>query len=861
MANKEIGSLFVTMNADVNGLDKNLQKVTTKLNKLANAFDTFSRSNLNGVTQKFNTMSRALQRFTQSFSPSTVGQLMALTDSMNKMANTLTKFSDLDFGKLESGFTNLTMVVEPFLNKLKESEQVLNSFANATELSRVVGQLEKVGAEIENINARTKKVNMQTDLTKEKILTEIARREKVVASMNKAKNAVKSVSKEQDVLNNKTKFWNMLWRIGKLAFAFRVVKRMASKIAEIVELASSYNEALNKFQHAMTTQYSVAIKYANQMAEKFGLAKETILDYQSTFMNMINAIGGLDISTSEKLSEVLTTMAIDYSSLFNTSLESAMNAFQSMLSGRAMAIRSASGIDVTDNTIYEYYKKLGGEKTLNSLSVLEKRLLRILAVYKQMETSDAIGDYALTINEFANQQRVFQEQLEELKTWLGNMFIPLLKNIMPYVNGLVMATKEILKSFAYIFGYKEEIISGILDLSDNTGEFNGTLDETNEELTQLMGLLSFDKFNVLKVGVSKDDSDINKIVAELMNISGNVSASMEKISMRAIEIRDSVMEWLGYEKQVNEETGELSFVLKEGFTNLQLIKYTLEGIVALGILKGAKLLVGVLSSIFTSLMSTQSVLLSISKIGIVVGLSLLVNGIIEGNKALTITGSTLLVVFSTLKLIQNLNLVKSLFNSKLAMTIYTLTMKLGALKSTLLSIGIAGGLAFVAFKIFDSMDEWSAKTKVIVGVLGTLASALMVATAGWLAFHGAMTFGTAIPIILGSIAVGVASVTSLVKGVSQFASGGFPEQGQLFIANENGAELVGSMNGSTAVANNQEITDGIRQASYEGMSRALREQGGSNATITIDGSKVNDNAFVRAILPALRVEQKRVGGR
>lgn len=43
-----------------------------------------------------------------------------------------------------------------------------------------------------------------------------------------------------------------------------------------------------------------------------------------------------------------------------------------------------------------------------------------------------------------------------------------------------------------------------------------------------------------------------------------------------------------------------------------------------------------------------------------------------------------------------------------------------------------------------------------------------------------------------------------------YASGGFPNQGELFIAREAGAEMVGSIGRKTAVANNDQIVDGIR---------------------------------------------------
>lgn len=58
------------------------------------------------------------------------------------------------------------------------------------------------------------------------------------------------------------------------------------------------------------------------------------------------------------------------------------------------------------------------------------------------------------------------------------------------------------------------------------------------------------------------------------------------------------------------------------------------------------------------------------------------------------------------------------------------------------------------------------------------------------------------------------------------ANGGFPATGQLFIANEAGPELIGTVNGHTAVSSNQEIT-GIANAVYEtGEDEAalLREQ-------------------------------------
>ena len=80
-------------------------------------------------------------------------------------------------------------------------------------------------------------------------------------------------------------------------------------------------------------------------------------------------------------------------------------------------------------------------------------------------------------------------------------------------------------------------------------------------------------------------------------------------------------------------------------------------------------------------------------------------------------------------------------------------------------------------------------------------------------------------------------------GLPQFASGGFPEDG-LFLSNHN--ELVGKFsNGKTAVANNEEITEGIRRAVVEGMSAVLSGNSGTqNVNVYLDGKQIT-NAVTR----------------
>lgn len=75
---------------------------------------------------------------------------------------------------------------------------------------------------------------------------------------------------------------------------------------------------------------------------------------------------------------------------------------------------------------------------------------------------------------------------------------------------------------------------------------------------------------------------------------------------------------------------------------------------------------------------------------------------------------------------------------------------------------------------------------------------------------------------------------SLLDRAPHFAGGGFPEEGPFYM---NRGEIVGKFsNGKTAVANNQQITEGIKQAVVEGMAQVMMNSntGGNSAPPIIE---------------------------
>lgn len=78
--------------------------------------------------------------------------------------------------------------------------------------------------------------------------------------------------------------------------------------------------------------------------------------------------------------------------------------------------------------------------------------------------------------------------------------------------------------------------------------------------------------------------------------------------------------------------------------------------------------------------------------------------------------------------------------------------------------------------------------------------------------------------------------------INGYASGGFPTQGEMFVAREAGPELVGRIGNSTAVANNGQIIQGIKQAVLEAMTIANSTNNDRpiylNTSVDVDGREI-----------------------
>jgi hypothetical protein len=89
-----------------------------------------------------------------------------------------------------------------------------------------------------------------------------------------------------------------------------------------------------------------------------------------------------------------------------------------------------------------------------------------------------------------------------------------------------------------------------------------------------------------------------------------------------------------------------------------------------------------------------------------------------------------------------------------------------------------------------------------------------------------------------------------IKSIFGYANGGFVDRGQMFIAGEAGPEIVGTMGGKSAVANEDQIISGVAEGVRQGMS-------GSNQVIKL---QIGQYEFEQLVVRTIQNYSRRTGG-
>lgn len=241
--------------------------------------------------------------------------------------------------------------------------------------------------------------------------------------------------------------------------------------------------------------------------KNLGMNPESVMNYQAMFAQVSESIGIAEESALN-FSTALTMLGADWASLRNITFEESWGKFASALAGQSRAVR-ALGIDITNATLQEYAYKYGLTQAVSEMNQATKAQLRLLAILDQSKV--AFGDLANTMESPANQLRMLKQNFANLARTIGNLFLPVVSAVLPYINGLVMALQRLFSWIGGLLGIKFNSInssiggmdSGIEDLVGGTEDEEDSLNKANAAAKKLKNtLLGFDEINALN-----DNSD------------------------------------------------------------------------------------------------------------------------------------------------------------------------------------------------------------------------------------------------------------------------------------------------------------------------------------------------------------------
>ena len=554
-----IDSLQIEITAKATKANDAIDRLVGKLDRLSTSLGNMNTTNLIGLANGVQRLGTAMQTMNT-----------VKTADFTRLINNLMRFGSINVASLNSTASSMSHLTRAF-------NQLGTVSTNAMQVGELARNLSKLGNKgvsnaITNIPllANAMRSLMATLSNAPKVSQNLIDMTNALSTLASQGTRINTASRSMQTGLNRTNtsakraskgFGSLTSAIGKFYAKYFLVLRAVKGIWKSVESTADYIEAYNYFNVAMgkigadwkdyfneelgkKLGISTAEEYANSFntrlsqslstlsgvqldisADKKGILTDTgmknlglniqeVTQYASQLASVTNSVGQTG-ETSLAAASAFTKLGADISSLFNLDYSDVMKNLQSGLIGQSRALYKY-GIDITNATLQTYAYELGLTKAVSEMTQAEKMQLRMIAILDQSKVS--WGDLANTINSPSNMIRQFKNNLKETGMVLGQLFIPLMNNVLPVINGMTVALKRLLVEIAGFFGVKidmDKFGQGYSDLEDDLGDLEDSYGDLGDAIDEVKNqLMGFDEVNKLSdtsanVSIGTEDNTID----------------------------------------------------------------------------------------------------------------------------------------------------------------------------------------------------------------------------------------------------------------------------------------------------------------------------------------------------------------
>lgn len=289
-------------------------------------------------------------------------------------------------------------------------------------------------------------------------------------------------------------------RTATVAF-IAVIYKLGRALSSCIKSSMDFVETMNLFNVSMGDNAIKAGQFAEKVQQAFGIDMADWMRNQGVFQTLIEGFG-VASEKADIMSQNLTQLGYDLSSLFNLPFAESMQKLQSGIAGELEPLRRL-GYDLSQAKLQQIAYEHGIQQTVSTMTQAEKSQLRYYAIMTQVTTAQ--GDMARTITQPANMLRVLKQNVVIAGRSIGNLLIPIMQKFIGVAIIVARGIAKVATAIAKFFGINTDWSqyldtknygTGIEDLGDTIEDVGGKTGKATKKVKEFKKqFLGFDKIN------------------------------------------------------------------------------------------------------------------------------------------------------------------------------------------------------------------------------------------------------------------------------------------------------------------------------------------------------------------------------
>jgi hypothetical protein len=435
---------------------------TKNLKALSDALRGFTDAS--NVTRSLGKLSGAMERL------KSIGSVTGIANSIKKLSENLKGIDNINIDSVAPQIERIAGALAPL------------SAVKAGGISTMMNGLKKLGEvtkslDEEAIGAFTQKVQRLSE-----VLTPLSEKMTTIQGGFRGINSAirqTNVSVQQANAEVNVSVFNLSNMINVIQGAIQALNVVIQKLTETIGMAIEWDGIAARFGRGFGAQAEETYAWIQRLNEEMGINVQQFMQYSSVYATMLTGFG-VAMEDAGKMALGYTELTYDIWAGYNDvykNFSDAAEAVKSAIAGEVEPIRRA-GFTIVESTLEQTAANHGLSISIEKATEAQKSYLRYLTLVDQANSQGLVGTYAKELQTAEGLVRTLTQQMNSLKQAFGSLFLPILVQVIPWLQAFVDLLTEAVHIIAGFFGFEIQKVdwSGY---GDGAGAIGGVADSAN----------------------------------------------------------------------------------------------------------------------------------------------------------------------------------------------------------------------------------------------------------------------------------------------------------------------------------------------------------------------------------------------